>query len=67
MTVRGRVVAYDENTLWGEVAYDLTVLKFHACGFHYRNARAPRVGDVVDIVFNQNHALLSVRAVEETT
>lgn len=61
--VNARVVSFDESTLVGEVAYDLTVLRFHSTSFQSDSSfRWPRVGEKVFVVFNSSGELLSVHA-----
>lgn len=59
--LKGRIVAFDANTWWGEVCYDLTTFPFH--GTSYRGLTTnnlPKVGDPVTIILNQAGRLLSV-------
>lgn len=54
-------MAFDERTWWGEVCYDLTVLKFHGTSVrgitsHY----LPKPGDLVTIVFNDAGRIICV-------
>ena len=58
MQVNGRVVAFNENTLWGEVCYDLTVLPFH--GTSFRGVDWPKPGMMVTIVFSDSWNILLV-------
>jgi hypothetical protein len=61
MTVRGRVVAFDEWTMRGVVVYDLEAIRFHSTCFHAY--RSPRIGEPVDIVFNETGQLLALLVV----
>jgi hypothetical protein len=56
--VTGKIVAFDRNTCFGEVVYDLTVLRFHSTTFN--SNRWPRVGERVEIAFSKNGEVLSL-------
>jgi photosystem II stability/assembly factor-like uncharacterized protein len=60
MTLKGHVLSFDERTYWGEVGYDLEVLKFHSTSF--QGNRHPIVGEPVEIVLSDTYNVLSVRS-----
>lgn len=61
MQIKGRVVSFNENTWWGEVCYDLTVLPFHGTCFRgITHEYLPKPGMMVTIIFNGDFNLLSV-------
>lgn len=58
MRVKGRVVAFDPRTGWGEAVYDLTVVRFHMTSYH---SGPPALGHRVEIVFNDSGGLISLQ------
>lgn len=63
MKVRGKIVAFDPRTWWGEAVYDLTTVEFHgSCVNGMRTGDAVRlVGRDADLLFNDNGDLYDVR------
>jgi hypothetical protein len=60
MKLKGHVLSFNKRTYWGEVGYDLEVLKFHSTSF--QGSRLPVVGELVDIVFTHDYKfVLAVR------
>jgi hypothetical protein len=65
--MKGRVVTFDESTLVGVVqVLDPTAfetIRFHSTSFRSATSfRWPRVGEEVEVVFNQRGQLLSIEA-----
>lgn len=61
MIVRGKIVSFDQNTWWGEVTYDMTVLPFHGTTVHGAWPDSySLVGREVEIHFNHKGNLLSL-------
>lgn len=61
VTISWRITSFDEWTLVGRVSNGTTTLLFHSTSFQSDTTfRWPRVGESVDVVFNQSGNLLSV-------
>ncbi len=54
----GTVVAFDRDTCFGVVQYDLTPIRFHSTSYQGRGW--PRVGVRVEIVLNRRGELVSL-------
>lgn len=65
MTVRGKIVAFDRRTWWGEAVYDLTVVSFHGTTVNGFRAGFELVGRECDLLFNDNGDLYDVRIVSK--
>lgn len=61
--VRGRIVEFNRDTCYGVVTYDLSPVRFHSTMFYGRDW--PRVGQRVELAFNDRGALLAVYALPD--
>lgn len=59
--MRAKIVEFSRDTCFGVVVYDLTPLKFHSTSYHGHGW--PRVGEVVELVFNKAGELLSLHEI----
>lgn len=58
---RGVVVGWNKESLWGSVELeDGTTVNFHSTCYQGNPTAWPRVGATVDVIYNNQGALLSV-------
>ena len=62
-SVKGRITAFDQNTLVGVAIYDLTPVRFHSTSYQGLTQSWPIVGQAVELVFNGRDQLVSVHAI----
>jgi hypothetical protein len=64
LKVRGKIVAFDRSTWWGEAQYDLTIVEFHGTSVNGMTSdTTDLIGRECDLLFNDSGRLFDVRII----